>query len=144
MILLSGYRRQDYNNSQLFIRQLEQIFAEYPESVIKAVTSPLTGIQRHVNYPPVIAEIVKALEAEMRIFRHTASIEKGKRIGREENVDRSNRPTMDEMREKYPDLLGKKITEKTQAGFRSLAEIAMECGVSQEQLDAIPAKRGQS
>jgi len=145
MILLSGYRREDYNNSELFIRQLCQIFGEYPPSVIMAVTSPMTGIQRSKDFPPVISEIVKALEREMALFQRNAMCERAKRLAREGDsptqIDRGSRMTMTELRAKYPDLLGvdrSKPEELRQSGFRSLSEIAKEAGVSAEQIAAIP------
>jgi hypothetical protein len=55
--------------------QLGMVLERYPDAVIRDVTSPLTGIQRRSKWPPSIAEVVEACDAEV------ARIERMKRLG---------------------------------------------------------------
>lgn len=45
--------------------QLGVVLEDYPDEVIIAVTSPRTGLQRRIKFPPTIAEVVEACQAEM-------------------------------------------------------------------------------
>lgn len=45
--------------------QLGMVLEDYPDAVIIAVTSPRTGLQRRSKWPPSIAEVVEACEAEV-------------------------------------------------------------------------------
>jgi hypothetical protein len=69
-ILFSAYRRADYEDPHGFVVQLGAVLEDYPEEVILHVTSPKTGIQRRLKWPPSLAEIVeecdKALEPILR------------------------------------------------------------------------------
>ena len=144
MILLSGYPRDDYTNSELFIRQLEQIFAEYPPSVIKAVTAPTTGIQRYLKFRPTIAEIVVALDREMEAFKHKALDHRQHRIARQEpEIDRNMRLGLEELlaRTEAGRMFAERFARKGRAmpaWVRPINEIMRETGVAQEQLDKMP------
>jgi hypothetical protein len=62
-VLLSGFRRDDCADPDLFYAQLGAILEDYSESVIIYVTSPKTGVQRSCKYTsPSIAEVVAACE----------------------------------------------------------------------------------
>lgn len=63
-MLFSAYRRDDFADPELFIAQLGMVFEGYPDEVIVTVTSPRTGIQRRIKFPPSIAEVVEACDAE--------------------------------------------------------------------------------
>lgn len=143
MILLSGYPRDDYTNSDLFIRQLEQIFMEYPPSVIKAVTSPGTGIQRYLKFRPTIAEIVEALDREMEVFKRKSLEHRLQRIAQQEpEINRSNRLALEELLERTE--AGRYWAQRfakdraIPAWVRPINEIMREGGVTQDQLDKIP------
>jgi hypothetical protein len=58
-ILFSAYRRADYEDPRGFVVQLGTVLEDYPEEVILQVTSPKTGIQRRLKWPPSLAEIVE-------------------------------------------------------------------------------------
>lgn len=51
------------------------VLERYPDAVIRDVTSPLTGVQRRCKFPPSIAEVVEACDAEV------ARIERIRRLG---------------------------------------------------------------
>lgn len=63
-MLLSAYRKDDYADPEGFIAQLGAILERYAPEVVSWVTSPHTGIQRTVKFPPTIAEIVEACDLE--------------------------------------------------------------------------------
>lgn len=54
---------------QTYIGAIVAVLAEYPVEVVRRVTSPTTGIQRSATFLPTIAELTKALEAEMLPLR---------------------------------------------------------------------------
>jgi hypothetical protein len=62
--VLSSYRRDDFANPDGFLAQLGLVLEQYDDAVIRKVTSPLTGIQRHCKFPPSIAEVVEACDYE--------------------------------------------------------------------------------
>lgn len=64
MCLFSAYRRDDFADPEGFVVQLGAILERYPDSVIGYVTSPHTGLQRRLKFPPSIAEVVEACDAE--------------------------------------------------------------------------------
>lgn len=64
-MLLSAYRRDDYADPKAFILQLGTVLQQYPAHVVERVTSPLTGLQRKLKFPPTLQEVVEACDAEM-------------------------------------------------------------------------------
>jgi hypothetical protein len=75
-ILFSAYRRDEFADPEGFIAQLGVVLEGYADAVILAVTSPRTGIQRRLKWPPSIAEVVEACDAEAaqraRVARHNS------------------------------------------------------------------------
>lgn len=61
--LFSAYRRDDFAEPDGFVLQLGLVLEPYPDSVIDEVTSPRTGLQRRLKFPPSIAEVVEACDA---------------------------------------------------------------------------------
>lgn len=64
-LLMSAYRKADYSDPLKFTAQLSMILEQYPQEVVEHITSPLTGIQRRLKWPPALAEMVEACDAEM-------------------------------------------------------------------------------
>lgn len=56
----------------MFITQLGTILERYSDAVVERVTSPLTGIQARCKFPPSIAEVVEACDAEHRSDSYAA------------------------------------------------------------------------
>ena len=73
---MSAYRRDDYDNPEMFVVQVAMNFRRYPEAIVEYVTDPTTGIQTRCKFPPALSEIVEALEAERihqeKIARYSA------------------------------------------------------------------------
>ena len=137
MILMAGWPRQPTDADTLFARSLERIFAEYPPSVTKAISDPLTGMQRSAAYekfPPTIPQIVKELNREMEIFRRNAMKHQARRI----EAEQPEKPPLD--LEKYPEFFGRKTALAPGAdSFHPLPRIPFACGDTAEQLRASPA-----
>lgn len=64
-ILFSAYRKDDYADPEGYLVQIFIVLEQYPDKAIEAVTSPLTGIQRQLKFPPSIAEIVEECDKKI-------------------------------------------------------------------------------
>lgn len=62
--MLSAFRKTDYRDPKAFVTQVAMNLALYPMEVVEYVTSPTTGIQTRLQWPPSLAEIVEACRAE--------------------------------------------------------------------------------
>jgi hypothetical protein len=58
-MLFSSYRIDQYPDPDGFLAQAGIVLGEYDPQIVAIVTSPLTGIQRKLKYPPTIAELVE-------------------------------------------------------------------------------------
>lgn len=63
-MIFSAYRRDEFADPEGFVMQLGVVLERYEDDVIETVCSPRTGVQRRCKFPPSIAEIVDACEAE--------------------------------------------------------------------------------
>jgi hypothetical protein len=61
-MLFSAYRRDDFTDAEGFAVQLGTVLADFPEEVVTYVTSPKTGLQRRMKWPPTISEVLDACE----------------------------------------------------------------------------------
>jgi len=57
-MIFSAYRRDDFADADGFVLQVAMVLERYPDPVIREVSSPITGIQRRLKYPPSLAELV--------------------------------------------------------------------------------------
>lgn len=93
-ILMSAYRRDDYENPEMFVQQVRMNLQRYPMAIVEFVTDPTTGVQTRCKWPPALAEIVEACEAEYiyqeKLARYNA-IPKPKFSQSPELSDRSTR-----------------------------------------------------
>jgi hypothetical protein len=64
--ILSSYRRDDFADADGYAVQLAMVLERYDDALIRAVTSPVTGIQRTCKFPPSIAEMVEFIEEQIR------------------------------------------------------------------------------
>jgi hypothetical protein len=58
-MLFSSYRLDQYPDPKAFMAQMGMVLGQYDAQVVAIVTSPLTGIQRKLKFPPSIAEVVE-------------------------------------------------------------------------------------
>src|SRR4051794_33538079 len=61
-MLFSAYRRDDFADPDGFVAQLGVILCDFQEEVVTYVTSPRTGLQRRLKWPPTISEVIEACE----------------------------------------------------------------------------------
>lgn len=154
---MGAYNRADFDNPAIYSKTCIAVLELFPDTVIEAVTDPAKGIQTTSAYPPRVAELrarAERCEASLKAIElckaRKISVDKF-RCSQPKEVDRSNRPSIDDLRAKHSYWLGPECGErlredddrmrgaaKRKPAFRSLAEIAAECGVTTEQLDAIP------
>ena len=75
-MILSGYRKADYHNLQMFMAQAAMNLMKFPQEIIEYVSAPETGIQTRLKWPPSLAEIVDACIAEQtwreKVARYSA------------------------------------------------------------------------
>lgn len=63
-MIFSAYRRDEFADPDGFVMQLGAVLESYEDAVIQYVCDPRTGVQRRSKWPPSIAEVVEACEAE--------------------------------------------------------------------------------
>ncbi len=146
--MMAGLRRDDYSNADGFVRIATAIFEQFPIAVIMSVTDEGSGLHTQTAYPPTPAEIMAACKRSERQFhnieRSKARREQATKPKPEPLIDRSNRPTFEEMRAKHGYWLDRKSDRHIPKWVRPLNEIAMECSVSAEQLAALPDEKQRS
>jgi len=75
-MILSGYRKADYHNLEMFMAQASVNLMKFPQEIIEYVSAPETGIQTRLKWPPSLAEIVDACVAEQtwreKVARYSA------------------------------------------------------------------------
>ena len=64
--ILGSYRKDDFADPDSYLVQLGMVLERYPDKIIDAVTSPVTGIQRTCKFPPSIAEFVEFIDEHIR------------------------------------------------------------------------------
>ena len=60
--LFSAYRADQFADAEGFVKSIGEVLRDFPDEVIEHVTSPRTGIQRRLKWPPSISEVVEACE----------------------------------------------------------------------------------
>lgn len=74
--LLSSYRRDDFADPDCYLLQVGAVLERYEDAIIGYATHPHTGIQRHCQWSPSIAEVVSYCDAEVsrkqRLATYTA------------------------------------------------------------------------
>jgi hypothetical protein len=126
-------------NEQVFFAGLTELLASYPVWVQDAVSNVRSGLPAHHKFMPTIAEVRDYCEKLVLADRkHRELIDQWKRPRLPPPVDRSNRPTYEELKAKYGPDWG--ITAGQPSNPRKeLAELCRDHGVS---VDDIPeAKR---
>jgi hypothetical protein len=106
-IIFSAYRSDQYSDPEGYMASLGAVLEQYQNEVIVYVTDPRTGVQRGCKWPPTIAEIVSACDTHAA---HLSSRERFSKWGSgNEIVDNSheeNKPTYEELKEKYGENFG--------------------------------------
>src|SRR5262249_27055314 len=106
-MIFSAYRKDDFADPEGFIAQLGVILETYPDSVVRYVSSPLTGIQRRLKFPPSIAEVVQACDDQIERERNMPMLAALPRIPKREEapVPEATPEEKRAMASKFDDLL---------------------------------------
>jgi hypothetical protein len=97
--LLSYFPPAGVVDQKIFAAGLVELLSGYPQWVIEAVANVRSGLPAHHSFMPSIAEVRKFCE-DLR----AADYERRKRLDLQKlppPVDRSNRPTLEELKAKY-------------------------------------------
>jgi hypothetical protein len=145
-ILIGCFRKGDAENPEVYTRALALILSEYPESVVRRVTDPRTGLPGRSQWLPTIAEVRHACEVEMKPIHEEAERmrrdhQRANRLEPPAKPPREVRAAMiDRMREKlpliFPDEVGKVDPVKSQREFEQL------CRDSRVDVSSIPGRSG--
>lgn len=106
-ILFSAFRADQYSDADGYLTSLGMVLEQYPNEVIIWITDPRTGVQRHAKWPPTISEIVEACDKRVAELHQN---ERFKNWGKNEPLliepPRHDRPTLEQMKEKYGENWG--------------------------------------
>src|SRR5450631_2209684 len=106
-ILFSAFRSDQYSDPEGYLASLGIVLEQYPDDVILYITDPRTGVQRACKWPPTISEIVEACDRRMQ---DQARVKRLQNWGKNEvlalEAPRDERPTYEQLKEKYGDNFG--------------------------------------
>jgi hypothetical protein len=106
-ILFSAFRADQYSDPDGYLASLGMVLEQYPNDVIRYVTDPRTGVQRHLKWPPTISEIVEACDNRVaELHRDERFRNWGKNDPLLLEAPRENRPTLEQMKQKYGENWG--------------------------------------
>jgi hypothetical protein len=135
----------DVGDPRAFLAAVIGIFMEYPVEVMEIVADPVRGLPSRVKRPDLV-DIRKACDVAYEPIRRRREREELAEQHRRAlpPPERGPRPTREELTAKYPWLFQHRgaPTNSRARGFRPLAELAAEYGVTQAQLDALPDAAG--
>jgi hypothetical protein len=102
--MLDCWRTGGANSPETFITAVAAVLSKYPDEVVYAVTDPTAGLPLQLTWMPSVKEVHDACEKQMEpIYRREreAKILADLKAEREAAPDKSNRPTREELQEKY-------------------------------------------
>lgn len=140
---MACYRKDEFVNTDLALLQYAACIEQYPNEVIESATSPRSGLQTQCTFPPSLAELKAFCERSLRSFLaiHRVKFLKEnpiERPAREAEIDpEERRQSVEMLKAKYPWMF-RDSRRNAPVVARPLSEIMRECGVTQEQFDAIP------
>lgn len=139
--LLGCYRTGDANDPEVYIAGVVAVLSRYSIEIIREVTEPATGLPSKLNWLPTLAEIHKecdVLEERAKRKVYLAQQLEQQFAERETPVDRSHRPTYEELRARCHEV-GLMIGPK---GSRlpplDPSQIQKQYGISKSDWDTIP------
>lgn len=112
-LILGSYRRDDFADPSSYAVQLGMILERYDDSVIEAVTSPTTGIQRTCKFPPSIAEFVEFIDEHIRRSTYAAQFDARAReqLRERDEFERQEKAESPEHRKKVADRIKGELRE---------------------------------
>jgi len=105
--ILSSYRKDDFADPDGYFVQLAIVLERYDDDVIRAVTSPVTGIQRTCKFPPSIAEFVEFIDEHIRRSTYAASYDtrSQEQLRLREQIEREQKAEPPEKRKEVADRI---------------------------------------
>ena len=67
--LIGCYPSGKPSDPETYIAAIAAVLAEYPQEIVEQVTSPSTGLARHLKFLPSVAEVSDACETAMQPYR---------------------------------------------------------------------------
>ncbi len=142
--LFSFYHEQELAaNPEIFLAGVVELFCNYPPRIVERAISPAFGLPAKFKFPPRIAEIREFLEEKMAPIRREDTRRQVRERMREEwgkyllSPPRSQRPTYDELNEKYGDNWGLAAV-KTKSRWQSLNPNELKALVGEAEWNKIP------
>lgn len=113
-LLLGCYRTGDANDPETYVAAITAVLARYPETVITAVTHPVTGLPSKKGWLPTVKEVSDSCdEAVEPIVQNELRLKRIKeQIETREREDRGEKPTLHQLQEKYGENWGLSRSEK--------------------------------
>jgi len=109
-LLLGCYRTGDANDPETYVAAITAVLSRYPEQVITDVTNPLNAgaLPNKKTWQPSVKEVFDACEAAVEgTDQHEARLERIKeQMESREREDRGERPTLDQLKERFGDNWG--------------------------------------
>lgn len=142
-MLFGCYRKGDANDPETYTAAIAAVLAMFPEAVILRATDPRVGLPSLCDFLPTPKEVKDFCEKEMAPVRaaeaREARIAKQFADREEAEIDRSDRPTYEELIERCARdglIIGKRraIDHATPA-----ENILEKYGISKEDWDAVPS-----
>lgn len=90
-MMLSSYRQDSFADPEGYVAQVAVILEPYRDEIIDYVTSPHTGLQRKLKWPPTIAEIVAACDEHAA---HLDRVREAKKLSPQISWQRPKMPDM--------------------------------------------------
>lgn len=118
--LLGFYPQSPASDPQVFMSGVAMLLANYPANVVEASLSPLSGIPSKFKFMPSIAELKEDLESRLPPWQP----EVPPLALPAPDMDRSARPSYEQLKAKYGENWGLSVQPRKQKSFRSVAEIA--------------------
>jgi hypothetical protein len=116
-LLLGCYRTGDANDPDTYVAAVTAVLSRYPEEIVTEVTHPATGLPRQKSWLPTVKEVFDACQAayqpilererEARIIAET--------LASRTDPDKSDRPTLEDMKAKYGDNWGLQSLDKPES-----------------------------
>jgi hypothetical protein len=96
-LLVGCYRKSDAADPEIYTSAVVAVLMRYSENIVRTITEPATGLPARLKWLPAIAEIVEACEEQMPVV----PIPEHRPLLPEPPIDRANRPSLEELRQKY-------------------------------------------
>jgi hypothetical protein len=102
-LLLGCYRTGEANDPKTYVAAITAVLSRYPQDVITSVTHPVTGLPSKSGWLPTIKEVTDACNAAVEPIRqHEARLKRVReQMEMRERMDRGEKPTLDQLHEKY-------------------------------------------